>query len=463
MNRRQLLQSLTVASGLTATVAACRTPPGGTAGSEDPAGAGSGEPVCYTSDWKRTEPDLVLYLPEDPPYASEANDHVLVEVTPGGDLLAIWTLATKEGAHDNRVVYARSKDDGVTWTRPQPIAAPEKLGTYCNFGWPVVSKSGRIYVFYNFAPGIGEGFINAVMCCKFSDDDGYTWQDAGIDMPYKRNRKYDHPGPDVLSRCIVWQKPIRDAKDRPVVPLTRSTAAYVKPFSKDKNLGECRCEFIRYENIDEGPHPRDLELTYLPEDEDLIWVPCTFEPEKSQGYTFCQEPGTVLLPDGRLFAAMRTANGQVWYTVSDDAEARTWRKAEMLRYRDGGKPVENPVSPTPMFRLSDGRFLLFIQNHDGTGYGGKGPLDLNARRPQFFVVGEYRPKAHQPVWFSRPKMIFDTHATGVFPKFWKWLSMYASFTEHRGKRILWYADRKIFVLGRHITDEMLADMTVPRA
>ena len=239
MNRRQLLQSLTVASGLTAGVAACREQSGGPAGSAD--GAGTGDPVCYTSDWKRTRPDLVLYLPKEPPYASEASDHVLVEVTPGGDLLAIWTLATKEGAHDYRVVYARSKDNGVTWTPPQTIAAPERPGTYCNFGWPVVSKSGRIYVFYNFAPGIGEGFINALMRCKFSDDDGYTWQDAGIDMPYKRNPKYDHPGPDVLSRCIVWQKPIRDAKDRPVVPLTRSTAAYVKPFSKDKNLGECRC------------------------------------------------------------------------------------------------------------------------------------------------------------------------------------------------------------------------------
>ena len=49
-------------------------------------------------------------------------------------------------------------------------------------------------------------------------------------------------------------------------------------------------------------------------------------------------------------------------------------------------------------------------------------------------------------------MIFDTHATGVFPKYWKWLSLYASFTEHRGKRILWYADRKIFVLGHHRRD-----------
>ena len=74
MNRRQLLQSLTVASGLTASVAACRNQPGGLAGSAGGAGSGSTEPVCYSSDWKRTQPDLVLYLPEEPPYASEAND-----------------------------------------------------------------------------------------------------------------------------------------------------------------------------------------------------------------------------------------------------------------------------------------------------------------------------------------------------------------------------------------------------
>ena len=65
MNRRQLLQSLTVASGLTAGVAACRDQPGGPAGSAG--GSGSAEPVCYSSDWKRTQPDLVLYLPEEPP------------------------------------------------------------------------------------------------------------------------------------------------------------------------------------------------------------------------------------------------------------------------------------------------------------------------------------------------------------------------------------------------------------
>ena len=110
-----------------------------------------GDYACYSDDWTRTNSDLVVCLPQQPPYAHEASDHVLVEVTPAGDLLAIWTCATKEDVSDNAVMYARSTS------------------------------------------------------------------------------KYDHPDPAVDSHCIVWQKPIRAAKDRPVAALNRSTAAYVKP------------------------------------------------------------------------------------------------------------------------------------------------------------------------------------------------------------------------------------------
>ena len=420
-----------------------------------------GSYTCFSNDWTRTDPDLVLYLPADAPFAVEANDHVLVEVTPGGDLLAIWTLATKQGPGfyaDHRVVYARSTDDGETWTPPSVLAAPEKPSAYCNFGWPVLSKTGRIYVFYNFAPGVGEGYVNGIMRCKVSDDDGHTWEDGGVDMSYRRTR-FDHPDPSIACRCIVWQKPVRDAKGRQIVPVSRSTAQYVKPRTSEADPGESRCEFLRYDNIDEGPDPADIRMTSLPDDEDLISVTCTLE--AAQGKSFCQEPSLVLLPDGRLFTAMRTANGQVWHTVSDD-HGHSWRPSEVLKFRDDGEPVLNPVSPTPIYPLNDGRYILFMQNHDGYGYGGRGPLDLDARRPQFFVVGEFRPDAHQPIWFSRPKLIFDTQCVGVFPFYKKWLSMYASFTEHNGKRILWYADRKIFVLGRYITDDMLADMSVPR-
>ena len=137
------------------------------------------------------------------------------------------------------------------------------------------------------------------------------------------------------------------------------------------------------------PDPKDLKLTWLPDDEDLIPVLVSFEPHRSKGYSFSQEPGLVLLPDGRLFTAMRTANGQVWYTVSDD-HGHSWRETEILRFKDGGDPVLNPIAPTPIFRLEDGRYILFHQNHDGFGYGGRGPLDLNSRRPQFLSVGEFR-------------------------------------------------------------------------
>ena len=114
-----------------------------------------------------------------------------------------------------------------------------------------------------------------------------------------------------------------------------------------------------------------------------------------------------------------------------------------------------------MYRFEDGRYLIFLQNHDGYGYGGIGPLDLNSRRPQFLAVGEYREGAHQPVWFSESMLFCDTEMVGVFPDNMYWLSFYSSMTERGGRRILWYTDRKLFFLGRDITDEMLAGLTVP--
>ena len=41
------------------------------------------------------------------------------------------------------------------------------------------------------------------------------------------------------------------------------------------------------------------------------------------------------------------------------------------------------------------------------------------------------------------------------------MAMYYSLTERDGRRIFWYADRKHFVLGRELSDELLADMETP--
>ena len=422
---------------------------------------------CFSEDWQRINPDYAVYLPSRAPYHPEAADHTMVDYTPGGDLLAIWTSAFEFRGVDQSIAFSRSTDGGVSWSARGIVSGPgPREGQKSQWGFPVVSSSGRIYVFYNKSTGIGYG---AFLECKYSDDDGHTWIDGGVEIPYRRT-KWDHPDPKVQSNCIIWQKATRDSKGRQVVPLTHGTHAYVKPHLNAggiggtsrflSDLGETRCEFLRFDNIDEGPDPKELELTWLPDDEDLVSVPMTAEPWASAGYSFCQEPGLVLLPDGRLFTEMRTANGDIWYTVSDD-DGHTWRETEVLRYRDGGDRMLNPISPSPMYRFEDGRYLIFLQNHDGYGYGGIGPLDLNSRRPQFLAVGEYREGAHQPVWFSEPMLFCDTEMVGVFPDNMYWLSFYSSMTERGGRRILWYTDRKLFFLGRDITDEMLAGLAVP--
>ena len=73
-----------------------------------------GDYACYSKDWRRTDPDLVLHLPTRVPEHPEHQDHVLVDYTPGGDLLAIWTLAYEPDARDYGVYFARSSDDGHT-------------------------------------------------------------------------------------------------------------------------------------------------------------------------------------------------------------------------------------------------------------------------------------------------------------------------------------------------------------
>ncbi len=423
-----------------------------------------GDYDCFSEDWRRTNPDLVLYLPEEPSFWIEAVDHVLVDVTPGGDLLAIFALASEPHGADYRVAYTRSGDGGLTWAPVGTIdGAGAKPGQVSCFGFPVISRRGRIYCYYNQGRAIGDSYQTCFLRCKYSDDDGRTWIDGEVTIPYRPSVN-DHPDRSIGANCVIWQKPIRDAQGRHVIGFTRWTNSFVKTAHKEDEYMMSRrdshAEFLRFENIDDSPHPRDVRLTWLQNDETAIGVPVPYEPEASRGYSYCEEPSAVLLPDGRLFNVARTATGQIWYTVSED-DGVTWGPTEPLRYRDDGAPVLNPVSPCPIFGLEDGRFLLMLQNHDGHGYGGRDARDFNARRPQFMAVGEYRPGAHQPIWFSKPVLLFDTENIGVYPYYMKWLSMYASVTEQAGQRILWYADRKIFGLGRYITDEMLAPLTVP--
>ncbi len=424
---------------------------------------------CYTDDWQRTEPDVVVHLPKTPDGSDGYADHFLVSVTPGGDLLAIWTMSAVEGAENARVVFARSLDDGRTWTPPQKIAGRDDQGgdKMIEFGFPVISRSGRIYCYYNVPTGIYDlgPRLTTVLGCHLSDDDGRTWQDSGVVTEFGRINN-DHPDPKVPCNCIVWQKPIHDAKDRPIVALTHGSSLEKFPMTAPNfhgsTMADSQGQLMRFDNIDEGPDPADVKITWLPP-QNVLRHPIgpLYSAENARGYSVYHEPSTALLPDGRLFVPASTVSGFLIYSVSEDADGHAWRKPEVLRYTDHGEPLQHPISPAPIYGLADGRFLIFYHAHDGTKHGGLSPRDMRGRRPTCVSVGEFRSNAHQPVWFSQPKQLCDTHGVGVGPGILVWLAQYSSLTEHHCHRIYWYTDRKHFLLGRYITDDWLADMKVP--
>ena len=418
----------------------------------------TGDAVDLATEWQRSKPDIVVYLPRGG--RDTDNEHFLVFEAPHGDeLLATWTQSSCEGRGDNHIVVARSRD-GEDWSEPLFVAGAREEGDgQASWAFPIVAISGRIYLFCTRETPIFDNDRqgSGAMGCLYSDDAGHTWM-QGSDIPMPRNR-FDHPDPQVPKNWIVWQRPVLDSQGRWIAGYTQCTS---KVHAQTTYSGwvnqDSRSAFMRFENIDEGPAPEELEISWLPVDREGLEVPNRVYPEMS----VAQEPCVVLLPDGMLLVVMRTMTGQIWYSVSDD-DGESWEEPEVLRYCDGGEPVPQPMSPCPIYALEDGRFLLVFHNNDGRlGKYDQFKLkwDCNQsnflRNPTFIAVGHYDPQAHQPIYFDAPIELLDTGGIPIGPKGTAEIGTYPSLTEHQGKRVLWYPDRKYYLLGKYLPDELLA-------
>ncbi len=421
------------------------------------------------TEWKRSQPDVTVYLPKQGGLNDGDNEHFLVFESAKGTLLAMWNQSSVEGQGDNHVMLARSKD-GRQWTEPVKIAGPgpgEKIPE-TSWPFPIVSKSGRIYCFFaqdsEQRAANGRTLKKNDMGVTYSDDDGLTWK-RGADIPWPATPEYDHPGGVGSSwNWIVYQKPIRDSKGRWLV----GYSYLVSPEKRQDHppgwwVNDSGIKFMRFENIDEGPDPKDLKVRHLMLPGKGLTVTSGLRPN----LTDSEEPSLVLLPDQRLFLTMRTTTGYIYYSVSSD-DGETWRKPEVLRTKDGGDPLPHPKAPCPIYRMSDGRFLLLYFNNAGTvgRYSQFAPPEVwkgvnqwnFLRNPAWLALGEFRPNAHQPIWFGKPKVFADTDGITVGPKKSVEIATYTSYTEYAGKRTLWYPDRKYYLLGKWITDQWLEGM-----
>lgn len=443
------------------------------AGAPAPAKPPPPPPIASPADLKAriptqlriTQPDYVVFVPEvtEAGVNDTGNEHFLVTEHPDGALLAVWTQSSAESQPDQHIAFARSTDGGATWTRPAIIAGPKRPGDgpMASWGYPLVSRRGRIYVLYSQHIGKHDNFPHHTGWLDgiHSDDGGRTWS-APQRVPVARSPR-DNPDPAMPPNMLCWQKPLRLGRDgRYLAGFTRWTSfAVTKNPTKSWISADSRVEFMRFENVDEHPAVADLRIRWFAAGDQALSVPFPGHPAVSA----CQEPTVVKLPDGRLFCVMRTAAGSPFWSVSAD-QGETWTAPRRLLRRDGGEPLRQPLSPCPLYDVGgneagSGRYVLFIHDHDGH-YQGWGPTDAGFhRRPIKLVTGRFQAGAEQPVWFDAPRFFFDHDGVALGKPGTRGrldLALYASFTVRAGEAVLWYPDRKFFLLGRRIGPEWFA-------
>ena len=427
--------------------------------------------ALYPKQLHITQPDYVVYVPEvaDDGANDTGNEHFLVFDGPDGSLMAVWTQSSVENFSpdtlaDQHIVFARSADEGATWAKPRILAGPSKAGEspMASWAYPLVSQRGRLYVLFSQSIGKSDSFVHHTAWIHgiFSDDAGATWSPPQK-VPVARSIN-DNPDPTMPPNMLVWQKPLRLGKDgKYLAGFTRWTSFAVRPPIASKGLGsaDSRVEFMRFENLDDHPAPRDLRISWFAANEKALAVPFPGFPENS----VCQEPSIVKLPDGRLFTVMRTSASSPYWSVSADL-GETWTPPRALLRRDGGEPLLHPVSPCPIYDVGgntagSGRYVLFIHGHDNRTYKGYRPNPTVTgwnRRPILLLSGRFQAGADQPVWFDEPKQFMNHDSVSLGKPGTNGrmdLALYSSFTVRQERPVLWYPDRKFFLLGRVIGNE----------
>lgn len=266
-----------------------------------------------------TDPVTIDLLPPGPgnPRNTEGS---FVKLKDGG-ILFIYSRFTSDGPADSggaTLAARHSRDGGVTWTAQDEIVVQNEGRMNVMSVSLLRLQSGEIALFYSRK--------NSMMDCRpwmrVSRNEGRTWSPPRLAIP--------DSGYFVLNNDRVVQ--LRSGRLLLPVALHRNETPEPSKFNS-----------------------RGVAMCYISDDKGKTWRRSRTVLENPRPHPAgLQEPGLVVLKDGRLLMYMRTGMGSQYYSYSSD-DGDAWSPVE-------ASTLLSPLSPASIRRIPKTGDLLAVWN-----------------------------------------------------------------------------------------------------
>ncbi|NWF84541.1 MAG: exo-alpha-sialidase [Bryobacteraceae bacterium] len=238
-----------------------------------------------------------------------------------GRLMFVYSRFSTNGPADSgaATLAARySKDDGITWTAQDQTVVENEGGMNVMSASLLRLRSGEIALFYCRK----DSMVECRPWMRTSRDEGKTWSRARLTIP--------EPGYYVLNNDRVVQ--LRSGRLLMPVALHRNETPEPSKFNS-----------------------RGVAMCYFSDDMGRTWRRSrTVLENPAPDPNGLQEPGVVVLKDGRLLMYMRTGLGSQYYSYSKD-DGDTWSPVE-------ASTLLSPLSPASIKRIPKTGDLLVVWN-----------------------------------------------------------------------------------------------------
>lgn len=328
----------------------------------------------------------------DQPYIIKTKDSKwLCFTTTGGGI---------EGDAGQHIVSSFSRDYGKTWSPMESIEPAD--GPEASWVMPLILPSGRIYIFYTY----NEDNIREVPNCnsevfrkrvdtlgkykfRFSDDNGLTWSDR-FDIPIRKTR-IDRENNFRGEVILFW------AVGKPVIQKNSVYFGFCKigTWGNPGGMVTSQGFFIKSDNILTESDPNKIHWETLPEGDEGLRAP--------KG-PVSDETNLVPMSDGSLYCTYRTIDGYLCHAYSNN-EGLKWTPTAYGTYSPGGERIKHNRADCPVWKLSNGKYLLWFNNHSGESSHSTARSYYPGRNPVWISGGIEK---NGSIYWSEPEIfLFD--------------------------------------------------------